>query len=358
MKNFNTLWVFAFFLLLGEQSFAQFTLQASDLNPTVGYGFRNITSGVIVESNNSITGGDVTWDFTTLNNSNNDSTGVIAPSATPFAASFPQATIAFSAVPNLENTDFEFFRADANGFSIVGGSYEDQGENFLAIYSTPLTYWTYPLNFNDQSSGTFSVSSALPGDLIQYQFGNINRIVDGYGTLRLPFGDYNQTMRIKASVLTTDSTEVNPGEFFTTQISNVFYFYLRAGTYTPLLIQSESSITAQNGVPIPPQTFKSITYLAQTSIFVLGNSKVNPSAFQLFPNPASNLIQIKNETILSANASYQIVDLSGRMVDSGNLNSSNNENTSTISVQQLPEGVYLVHLMDKGKVTTQKLIKQ
>lgn len=358
MKNFNTFWAILLFCLIGQTSFAQFTLQASDINPTVGYGFRNINSSVIVESNNAITGTNATWDFTTLNNNSTDTATVIAPSSTPYAASFPQANIAFSSIPNIENTDFEFFRADVSAFTSYGNTYEDQGEIFTLIYSTPMTYWTYPLNYNDQSAGTFSASSVLPGDLTQYQFGTINRMVDGYGTLKLPFGDYDETMRIKVNTQTIDSTEFNPGEFTTTQFNNVIYFYLRAGTFMPLLIQNESTITAQNGLPIPPQTFKSIIYLAKTSINVLSNNKVNTPTFQLFPNPANEYIQIKNlSQTLSIGATYQLMDVSGRVIETGSLNNNQGEFNQTISVQNLPSGIYFLHLMDQGRISSKKFIK-
>ena len=358
MKNIHSFLAFVLFALLSQQIAAQFTLQATDVNPTVGYGFRNINSSIIVESNNTITGANVTWNFTTLNNIFSDSTLVVAPSATPFATSFPLANIAFSSIPNEENTNFGFYSADANSLIYHGNTYEDQGENFTLLYSTPITYWTYPLNYNDQSTGEFNGSNGLPGGLTQYQFGNVQRIVDGYGTLKLPFGDYNETMRVKVTIETLDSTETSPGQFTTTKLVNQFYSYLRAGTYSPLLIQTESAVTEVNGLPTPPQIFKSINYLAQTSIFVLGNEQLKPTTFQLFPNPASQFIHIKKTLALSADASFQIVDLSGRIIETGSLNQLNVENVQTINIQNLNAGIYFVNLLDKGIVTSQKLIKQ
>jgi hypothetical protein len=69
----------------------------------------------------------------------------------------------------------------------------------------------------------------------------------------------------------------------------------------------------------------------------------------VFPNPATEYIRIDNT---SANTSYIIIDLSGRVVSSGKLNSG-----GIISVENFTNGIYILQLSDKGQTGRIKFIK-
>lgn len=70
----------------------------------------------------------------------------------------------------------------------------------------------------------------------------------------------------------------------------------------------------------------------------------------IFPNPSTEYIRIENA---SANMNYSIIDLSGRVVASGKLNSGN-----TISVEHFTNGVYILQLSNKDFSGTTKFIKR
>ncbi|NOU18753.1 MAG: T9SS type A sorting domain-containing protein [Bacteroidales bacterium] len=78
----------------------------------------------------------------------------------------------------------------------------------------------------------------------------------------------------------------------------------------------------------------------------------NPvSEFNMYPNPASNVLTIITN---SSNNQYTIVDIYGKTIERGNLKSEAHINVST-----LVKGLYFVNITDdKGKTQTKKFIKE
>jgi Secretion system C-terminal sorting domain len=72
------------------------------------------------------------------------------------------------------------------------------------------------------------------------------------------------------------------------------------------------------------------------------------SKFELFPNPANNLVTVR----LESQTEYSVVDLSGKVVLSGQLSELNN----TIDVSALESGSYLVKLEIEGSIQCKKLV--
>lgn len=79
-----------------------------------------------------------------------------------------------------------------------------------------------------------------------------------------------------------------------------------------------------------------------------------PSEMSLFPNPASTLLTIDYKAV-SKNAKYQVLDLTGRVIESGTIM---NGGQTTISVEELPAGIYLVRVVDNDHMLARKFIRQ
>jgi len=76
--------------------------------------------------------------------------------------------------------------------------------------------------------------------------------------------------------------------------------------------------------------------------------KQAPSSYSLYPNPAINrLYLVTNTANLSANTSYQILDLNGRIVKDGNLSSVINE--TIIDMGAIPSSVYLLRVYNSNE---------
>jgi hypothetical protein len=73
----------------------------------------------------------------------------------------------------------------------------------------------------------------------------------------------------------------------------------------------------------------------------------------LFPNPVNNELNLYLESPLTTSLSYEVVDLTGKIIYSGVLSSSLN-----LDVTDLSKGIYLVVLKDDKKSTVLKFVKE
>ena len=90
------------------------------------------------------------------------------------------------------------------------------------------------------------------------------------------------------------------------------------------------------------------TYSGPTSV----SEAIKDADFTIYPNPASNTITIKSATSIPG-SSYSITDQTGKMMLKGKLM----DETTTIDITSLNNGIYFVKIGDKGQHTF-KVIKQ
>lgn len=75
--------------------------------------------------------------------------------------------------------------------------------------------------------------------------------------------------------------------------------------------------------------------------------------FQIYPNPASDFIKIKQPKVHLENITYVITDISGRIIQSGNYNN------ELINIKKITSGIYFFKLFSTGKnnIFSKKFIK-
>ena len=96
-------------------------------------------------------------------------------------------------------------------------------------------------------------------------------------------------------------------------------------------------------------------YIFNTGSLVGINEKSNETTFiNLFPNPAKNTISIDYKS-LSKNYMIKIYDATGRLVKNNEHNSSG---TTTINIEDLNAGIYLVNVSDGKESITNHFVKQ
>lgn len=84
-----------------------------------------------------------------------------------------------------------------------------------------------------------------------------------------------------------------------------------------------------------------------------GTGKHESDSFSLFPNPASNILTITFGSNTSP-GNYNIYDIAGKMIISGNISTANN----TINVSGLAEGTYIIKLTGENINASKLFIKQ
>jgi hypothetical protein len=86
------------------------------------------------------------------------------------------------------------------------------------------------------------------------------------------------------------------------------------------------------------------------------NSFQNISTFTLYPNPAKQIVSLKINNFYQGSVPVEIFSFGGKVLKSTTLNKTGFIYDSTISIENLPKGIYFVTLRFGAMVETQKLI--
>jgi len=87
---------------------------------------------------------------------------------------------------------------------------------------------------------------------------------------------------------------------------------------------------------------------------ILSSDKFVLENFKIYPNPATNVVNITNSDNMFINQ-VQVYDLSGKLITTQNFN---NETEIQLNVETLKPETYLIHLQTNQGITVKKLIKK
>jgi hypothetical protein len=95
-------------------------------------------------------------------------------------------------------------------------------------------------------------------------------------------------------------------------------------------------------------------YINDNDVSAVASAEMHPDDLFLFPNPASDLLNIEVENF--EQKSISLLDLNGRILIQQNINTK----SSILNLTELPAGVYFIQLRDeeKGQFLTKKFIKK
>ena len=83
----------------------------------------------------------------------------------------------------------------------------------------------------------------------------------------------------------------------------------------------------------------------------LGDANQTEAQMLVFPNPAKDQVTVQVEGELSDDARYQLIDLTGKVILNGSIQST----VTTIQLSQIASGQYLLNVVNNGKSSVQKL---
>ena len=91
-------------------------------------------------------------------------------------------------------------------------------------------------------------------------------------------------------------------------------------------------------------------------IFSIGVEKVDADInLSVYPNPSTSLLQLSFKEFFKFDASFQLMDISGKILSSSKVLKENTE----ISILEYPSGIYLLQLFTKNKnLKSFKIVKK
>lgn len=136
-------------------------------------------------------------------------------------------------------------------------------------------------------------------------------------------------------------------------ISNQNTFLLKADStsilkmaYLPYLTSGVSEIEMSVSIDGVPSSAVTVKYYAEVTSAPVGITTIDTKSLSLFPNPATNFIQIKGIDNVSNVNSIEVYSIIGKKIMSSTVSSSSD---LKVNIQNLDNGVYLVKLFDNQK---------
>ena len=77
----------------------------------------------------------------------------------------------------------------------------------------------------------------------------------------------------------------------------------------------------------------------------------------IFPNPVDEVLNFKIGSRYSGNFEMYITDAQGKIVKAESIELIEGQNDKNINVNNLPNGLYLIHLYNENEFTTQTMLK-
>lgn len=280
-------------LLLAERVLAQPTLTTGQYGMVPGDVFSFAACAPVPPGGS---GPDQTWSFdNVVSNTPSDNT-FVDPVSTAGAAYFPTATVTnqpsgISGGQYLASSATE--ELDLGYFAPV---------NNVMVCTDPRTIITYPFTYGSTFTDSF-VCSETGSFSDRVRTGTTTVTADGYGTLELPYGTFNDCLRIH---VVTSYTDVYGQSAVNGYAEIESYLYVRPGIRAPLFSTGSSSYVQGD------QTFggSSSTLLSALSTGVL-KERMTGRTLLVYPNPAASAAQV---ILPSAGGDLAIVDATGRSI--------------------------------------------
>ncbi|HNP50114.1 MAG TPA: T9SS type A sorting domain-containing protein, partial [Bacteroidia bacterium] len=108
-----------------------------------------------------------------------------------------------------------------------------------------------------------------------------------------------------------------------------------------------------NGVPAGPYSVSDMITIPPSPVRM--SASINSNEFLVYPNPATQLINIRFAAEQSVTTRVQLVDLTGRIVRNQEFTAVAGENLLTIDMNDLARGIYTL-IVDSGNIQQQSRI--
>ena len=326
--------------LISTSSFAQ-TIDQNDL-PFAGLGW---TSGVDTNYSAAITPGGTgqSWDYSGLQTDYVDTSGFGNAAGTPYAGNFPSANLAAF---DQSTGDWSYFTNSSTGFYVNG--FVTGGAPF--VLSPPQMYVPVPFSYGDAQTNISRVEidttlGGFPAKIIINFHADFN--ADGSGSLITPTATYPSTLRIKETILETDSLMID---------------YTMTGSYTLISAQPYQSSnyrwythggTANYILGIDAD---SLGTTATRSDFImqwvmLGTNDLTASnTLTIYPEPATEYVNVRSGT--APITSMEVYNIVGEKVQLSGSDISFGTTELKLDVSDWKPGIY-IYTMNTGSGSLQ-----
>lgn len=335
------------FLLSGGHTFAQISIGAENF-PEIGATF-TVTSYDYEEGVEGESGADKVWDLSGV--SGETPAGnfeFLDPAKTPFAADFPQADIAMlesnSGIYVFEKRSGEDIYRQGSALSI---NYMGATVVSKTKYTVPHILVDYPIEYGNTENALMNGTTySTYGDITRE--GDLSYEVDGYGTLILPDGSSHEALRV---IYRQDITDAYDGGTATNTRTTTYGFYVKEYKYQAVSIHKIVQETVVMGIVLDSEKSDVVLWARPSNATSLADAAASDK-FSVYPNPASDWIQVKapGHRFISG-ADIQLLNSDGQIVWQGSYNDG-----ERINISGFASGLYLLTVRDDSRYYSEKVV--
>lgn len=351
-------------------SYAQITITKNDM-PLVNDTLRVSNTNTIGTSDPTLTGANHSWDYTHLVPLTQTIDTFVSVTTTPFAYQFyfnniilypntkadlavPVATPVLTTGLTLEDV-FNYYKKPTGEYTQVGFGAKINGVPTSVRFDSLDIIYRFPMNYGNKDSCVSKYGLNVPTLMYYGQRKKRVNEVDGWGTLKTPFGTF-QTLRVKSTLYTTDTIYLNSLSFGMkiNRPTQIEYKWLGVNSRIPLL----QIITTAGATPV----VTSVVYrdsLRGTILSVQPTIASKEDNINIFADSKSHTINIFYEASSNQTLNAELYDLAGRKITTL-LNETVEAGTCkfgyNIEQLNLASGIYVVKMLVNNKNLISKKI--
>ena len=279
----------------------------------------------------------------------------VDPATTPEGQSFPGSNIC------LAQGTFGIY----GYLSIDDDKFENYGSSFLTsqtIYSDPETELVFPMGYEDSFTDDYAYSASLFG-VTTYGTGTVSGEIDGYGTVILPNGTFDDAVRVKIVDEGVDSTDLGLGIVEKLVTTTTTYFWYSSAHTGPLCYREYTEgiqvaiveALPNDTIAIDPDSSFAFDPTATTSSATF----LQEDAFELkaSPNPFMSQLDLTFTAERAGELHFELHNNLGQVVISRSINAVQGQNSINLVTGSLAPGTYIAVLAGDNEGSVKRLLK-
>lgn len=303
--------------------FAQITITSADM-PNAGDSIR-------VSVTNSIGGVDPTlsdtnyfWDFSALTPNVQQFEKFDSPTTftspfnllfNPFNTSYGKNNYGFTTIPLPGGVSitaaYDFLKESSTALKQIGAGYTVNGAPIPFLYSSVDVIYKFPMHYSNTDSCDYKYGLQIPSMGYYGETGHRVNLVDGWGTLKTPYGSF-QTLRVKSAIKAIDTIYVTNFGIGTNVNRPLKYEFkwLAIGKEIPVL-EIDANVVGSNLTITNVQYIDSVRAVPQVGIAENPNDKFN---LIVYPNPCIDNVWAQYNLFRSSEIKISILDMLGKTI--------------------------------------------
>lgn len=359
------------FLFIAQFGFSQHTLTRANSVPVVGDTFYYKTASDTIFNVSS--GANQVWDFSNLDSSGKKSAEVfMAPANASNVKDYSNVTMVQGAYGidkqgKLSLFQEHFYKTTPTQIEVLG---HYSKSSFKYVYNEsrvdlkfPFTYnsiykdsakfkWYDPFDRTNPKDTNWMLSKVYEGEVMVKGL--------GYGKLKTPYAVFDSTLLIRRTL--RYHFDPSPNNGFTWVEFDTTYLWYSSKARNYIAVTRTNCMTIKNPNPsVLDSNCGSANKRPKYLSYLIYNTKINTAtelvlsqkaSYKLFPNPAKNLLTIKN---LQPNDKIELLNIAGKVqeVEISKLNTE-----AQLNIATLPAGMYIVAIKNAENTHYERFVKE